>query len=192
MHRILLEEEAQPVRQPQRQLKPTIINVVKKEDMKLLVVGIIYPNNWRVYIDDNKLKQVTHKDHFPSPFIDQVLERRSPNVHLLPIKGLHNLGPRSPLGNWPQYSAPGLEFTRASANTILKHYGTKSHQVSSSHLSPQEKLDAPMASKGGFSMSKKILAHHFDDWLTIPLKQQHRDEFISSLFGQSVWTPFVN
>nr|KYP37913.1 Retrovirus-related Pol polyprotein from transposon 412 family [Cajanus cajan] len=43
MHRILLEDEVKPVRQPQRRLNPVILEVVKKEVTKLLQVGIIYP-----------------------------------------------------------------------------------------------------------------------------------------------------
>ena len=43
MHRILLEDGAKPVRQPQRRLNPVILEVVKKEVTKLLQAGIIYP-----------------------------------------------------------------------------------------------------------------------------------------------------
>ncbi|RDX85147.1 hypothetical protein CR513_33705, partial [Mucuna pruriens] len=43
MHRIMMEEEACPIRQQQRRLNPTILDVVKKEVTKLLVAGIIYP-----------------------------------------------------------------------------------------------------------------------------------------------------
>ena len=43
MHRILLEDEAKPVRQPQRRINPIILDVVKKEVTKLLQAGIIYP-----------------------------------------------------------------------------------------------------------------------------------------------------
>ena len=43
MPRILLEDEAKPVRQPQRRLNPVILDMVKKEVTKLLQVGIIYP-----------------------------------------------------------------------------------------------------------------------------------------------------
>jgi len=42
MHRILLEDEAKPVRQPQWRLNPIILDVVKKEVTKLLQAGIIY------------------------------------------------------------------------------------------------------------------------------------------------------
>ncbi|RDX97133.1 Retrovirus-related Pol polyprotein from transposon 17.6, partial [Mucuna pruriens] len=100
MHRILMEEEVKPIRKQQRRLNLTLLDVVKKEVTKLLVAGIIYPildsqwvslvqvvpkksgmtvmknqqdelvpmriqNNWRA----------TGKDHFPLPFIDQVLEK---------------------------------------------------------------------------------------------------------------------
>nr|CAN80442.1 hypothetical protein VITISV_007122 [Vitis vinifera] len=71
--------------------------VVRAEVLKLLQAGIIYPisdspwvsptqgeevatrltSGWRVCIDYRKLNDVTRKDHFPLPFIDQVLERVS-------------------------------------------------------------------------------------------------------------------
>jgi len=49
MHWILLEDDSRPVRQPQRRLNPIILDVVKKEVMELLVIGINYPfsdNTW--------------------------------------------------------------------------------------------------------------------------------------------------
>ena len=111
-HHIYMEEEAKPVRQPQRILNPHMQEVVRAEVLKLLRVGIIYPisdspwvsptqvmpkksgitvvqndkgeevstrltSGWRVCIDYRKLNVVTRKDHFPLPFIDQVLERVS-------------------------------------------------------------------------------------------------------------------
>ncbi|RVW41521.1 Retrovirus-related Pol polyprotein from transposon 17.6 [Vitis vinifera] len=109
-HHIYLEENAKPVRQPQRRLNPLMQDVVRNEVLKLLDAGIIYPisdsswvsptqvvpkksgitvmkndegeliptrltTGWRVCIDFRKLNAVTKKDHFPLPFLDQVLER---------------------------------------------------------------------------------------------------------------------
>ena len=109
-HRIHLEEDVKPSRQPQRRLNPIMKEVVKNEVLKLLDVGVIYPiadskwvsptqvvpkksgvtvvaneNNeliptrvtsgWRVCIDYRKLNAGTRKDHFPLPFVDQMLER---------------------------------------------------------------------------------------------------------------------
>ncbi|KAM1757990.1 hypothetical protein ACFX11_007166 [Malus domestica] len=111
MHRILLEEGAKPTREAQRRLNPPMMEVVKKEIIKLLDCGVIYPisdsrwvspvqcvpkksgvtvvknaenelvptriqTGWRVYIDYRKLNATTRKDHFPLPFIDQMLERQ--------------------------------------------------------------------------------------------------------------------
>ena len=110
MHRILLQSDAKPVREPQRKLNPAMKEVVMKEILKLLDQGIIYPisdsqwvspvhvvpkktgltlvpneknklvpmrvqNGWRMCIDFRKLNANTRKDHFPIPFIDEMLER---------------------------------------------------------------------------------------------------------------------
>ncbi|RVW34780.1 Retrovirus-related Pol polyprotein from transposon 17.6 [Vitis vinifera] len=78
-HHIYLEENAKPVRQPQRRLNPLMQDVVRNEVLKLLDAGELIPTRlttgWRVCIDFRKLNAVTKKDHFPLPFLDQVLER---------------------------------------------------------------------------------------------------------------------
>ena len=43
MHKIHMEAEYKPVVQPQRRLNPTMKEVVKKEVLKLLDAGMIYP-----------------------------------------------------------------------------------------------------------------------------------------------------
>ncbi|KAM2591307.1 hypothetical protein TB2_043722 [Malus domestica] len=43
MHRILLEEGAKPSREAQRRLNPPMMDIVKKEIIKLLDCGVIYP-----------------------------------------------------------------------------------------------------------------------------------------------------
>lgn len=108
-HRIELIDGAKLVREFQRRLNPTMQEVVKKEVLKLLEEGIIYPvatsewvslvhvvpkkagfsveanekgemvavrkeTVWRMCIDFRKLNMATNKDHFPLPFIDQMLE----------------------------------------------------------------------------------------------------------------------
>ena len=49
MHASYLKEGAKPSCQPQRRLNPPMMDVVKKEILKLLEVGVIYPisdSNW--------------------------------------------------------------------------------------------------------------------------------------------------
>ena len=110
MHRILLEDGHKPSVEAQRRLNPTMKEVVRKEVLKWLDTGVIYPisdsawvspvqvvrkkggttvirteNNillpsrivtgWRICIDYRKLKKATRKDHFPLPFLDQMLDR---------------------------------------------------------------------------------------------------------------------
>jgi hypothetical protein len=110
MHKIHLEENSKPSREPQRRLNPAMQEVVRAEVIKLLDAGIIYPisdskwvspihvvpkrvgltvvknqdnelvptliqSGWRVCIDYRKLNVATKKDHFPLPFIDQMVER---------------------------------------------------------------------------------------------------------------------
>ncbi|XP_020250927.1 uncharacterized protein LOC109828314 [Asparagus officinalis] len=120
MHRILLEDDHKPSIEHQRRLNPNMKEVVKKEVLKLLDSGVIYPisdsewvspvhvvpkkggvtvvknaNNeliptrtvtgWRMCIDYRKLNKATRKDHFPLPFIDQMLERLKEALITAPI-----------------------------------------------------------------------------------------------------------
>ena len=118
MHKILLEEDYKPSIEHQRRLNPNMKEVVKKEVLKLLDAGVIYPisyskwvspvqvvskkggltvikneknesianrtvTGWRMCIDYRKLNKATCKDHFPLPFIDQMLERLAKHSHFL-------------------------------------------------------------------------------------------------------------
>ena len=110
MHRILLEDGHKPSVEAHRRINPTMKEVVRKEVLKWLDAGVIYPisnslwvspvqvvpkkgrptmimtesntllpsrtvTRWMIFIDYWKLKQETRKDHFPLPFLDQMLDR---------------------------------------------------------------------------------------------------------------------
>ncbi|GKC02639.1 reverse transcriptase domain-containing protein [Tanacetum coccineum] len=109
-----MEDDYKPTVQSQRRVNPKIHEVIKKEVLKLLDAGMIYPisdspwvspvhcvpkkggitvvaneeneliptrlvTGWRVCIDYRKLNEATRKDHFPLPFMDQMLERLAGN-----------------------------------------------------------------------------------------------------------------
>ncbi|GKB44140.1 hypothetical protein Tco_0889082 [Tanacetum coccineum] len=121
-HKIQLLDDKKLVVQKQRRLNPNMQEVVKKEIMKLLDTGIIYPivdspwvspihcvpkkggitvvtnendelvptrsvTGWRVCIDYRKLNEATAKDHFPLPFMDQMLERLAGNKYFCFLDG---------------------------------------------------------------------------------------------------------
>ncbi|GJT38681.1 reverse transcriptase domain-containing protein [Tanacetum coccineum] len=108
--------------QHQRKVNLKIHEVIKKEVVKLLDAGLIYPisdspwvcpvhcvpkkgrmtmvtnedneliltrlvTGWRVCIDYKKLNNATRKDHFPLPFMDQMLERLAGNEYTCFLDG---------------------------------------------------------------------------------------------------------
>nr|CAN63589.1 hypothetical protein VITISV_009072 [Vitis vinifera] len=95
-HHICMEEEAKPIRQPQRRLNPHMQEVVRAEVLKLLQADIIYPisnSPWVsptqvvpkksgiIVVQNDKREEVAtrltpgwREGSFPLPFIDQVLE----------------------------------------------------------------------------------------------------------------------
>ncbi|KAJ9565113.1 hypothetical protein OSB04_001079 [Centaurea solstitialis] len=77
-HKIILEEKDFTSVEPQRRLNPVMKEVVKKEILKWLDAGIIFPiagSSWRICMDYRRLNKATQKDHFPLPFIDHMLDR---------------------------------------------------------------------------------------------------------------------
>ncbi|GJT67925.1 hypothetical protein Tco_1019405 [Tanacetum coccineum] len=94
-HKILMEDDFKPAVQHQRRVNPKIHEVIKKEVIKLPRMPIDYPilivlrlvTGWRVCIDYRKLNDATRKDHFPLPFMDQMLERLAGNEYYCFLDG---------------------------------------------------------------------------------------------------------
>nr|GFA46517.1 DNA-directed DNA polymerase [Tanacetum cinerariifolium] len=59
--------------------------IVEKEENELIPTRLV--TEWRVCIDYRKLNEATHKDHFPLPFIDQMLERLAGNEYYCFLDG---------------------------------------------------------------------------------------------------------
>ncbi|GKD19437.1 hypothetical protein Tco_1208595, partial [Tanacetum coccineum] len=54
------------------------MTVVKNDENDLIPTRLV--TGWRVCIDYRKLNEATRKDHFPLPFMDQMLERLAGNL----------------------------------------------------------------------------------------------------------------
>ncbi|XP_058005376.1 uncharacterized protein LOC110668858 [Hevea brasiliensis] len=114
MHTILLEDNFKATIEHQRRLNPNMKEVVKKggviiypisdsswvspvhvvpkkggvtvmknENNELMTTRIV--TGWRMCVDYRKLNSATRKDHFPLPFIDQMLKRLKEALTIAPI-----------------------------------------------------------------------------------------------------------
>ncbi|GJU30920.1 reverse transcriptase domain-containing protein [Tanacetum coccineum] len=81
-----MEDDYEPAVQHQRRVNPKIHDVIKKEVEKLLDAGLIYPISDSPH-DYRKLNEATRKDHFPLPFMDQMLERLAGNEYYCFLDG---------------------------------------------------------------------------------------------------------
>ncbi|GJZ22029.1 reverse transcriptase domain-containing protein [Tanacetum coccineum] len=81
-HKILMEDNVKPTVQHQRRVNPKIHEVIKKEVIKLLEAGLIYHIFYSPWLND-----ATRKDHFPLPFMDQMLERLAGNEYYCFLDG---------------------------------------------------------------------------------------------------------
>nr|GEU86013.1 DNA-directed DNA polymerase [Tanacetum cinerariifolium] len=61
------------------------ITVVENKDNELILTRLV--TCWRVCIDYRKLNEATRKDHFPLPFMDQMLERLAGNQYYYFLDG---------------------------------------------------------------------------------------------------------
>nr|GFA95853.1 reverse transcriptase domain-containing protein [Tanacetum cinerariifolium] len=66
--------------------KTALINVLKTRK-KAIAWKLTDINGWRVCIDYRKLNEATRKDHFPLPFMDQMLERQAGNEYYCFLDG---------------------------------------------------------------------------------------------------------
>nr|GEY29024.1 hypothetical protein [Tanacetum cinerariifolium] len=72
----LLKDDFKPAVQHQRRVNLKIHEVIKKEVIKLIDVGLIYLISDSPWVND-----ATRKDHFPLPFMYQMLERLTGNEY---------------------------------------------------------------------------------------------------------------
>nr|GEU52246.1 hypothetical protein [Tanacetum cinerariifolium] len=87
-------KDFEPAVQHQRRVNPKIYDVIKQEggftvveneDNELILTRLVM--GWCVCIDYHKLNEATRKDHFPLPFMDQMLERLARNQYYCFLNG---------------------------------------------------------------------------------------------------------
>nr|GEV84483.1 DNA-directed DNA polymerase [Tanacetum cinerariifolium] len=61
------------------------MTIIKNDENKLVPTRLV--TGWRVCIDYKKLNEATRKDHFPLPFMDQMLERLAGNEYYCFLDG---------------------------------------------------------------------------------------------------------
>ncbi|GJU77641.1 reverse transcriptase domain-containing protein [Tanacetum coccineum] len=92
-HKILMEEDYEPTVQHQGPWVSPVhcvpkkggMTVVKNDENDLIPTRLV--TGWRVCIDYRKLNEATRKDHFPLPFMDQMLERLAGNQYYCFLDG---------------------------------------------------------------------------------------------------------
>nr|GEY40771.1 putative reverse transcriptase domain-containing protein [Tanacetum cinerariifolium] len=93
-HKILLEEDFSPNVQSQRRplgkscplcTQKGGMTIIKNDENKLVPTRLV--TGWRVCIAYRKLNKATRKDHFPLPFMDQMLERHTGNEYYCFLDG---------------------------------------------------------------------------------------------------------
>ncbi|GKB37443.1 reverse transcriptase domain-containing protein [Tanacetum coccineum] len=90
------------------------ITIVANEENELIPTRLV--TGWRVCIEYRKLNEATRKDHFPLPFIDQMLERLPGNEFYCFLDGFSREG--IVLGH--KILKSGIEVDRAKVDVIAK------------------------------------------------------------------------
>nr|GEV11372.1 DNA-directed DNA polymerase [Tanacetum cinerariifolium] len=103
-HKILLEEDYTPKVSPIHcVLKKGGMTVVTNDENEVVPTRLV--TEWRVCIDYRKLNEATRKDHFPLPFMDQMLERLAGNEFYCFLDGFSEKLTEAPIliaPNWDQ------------------------------------------------------------------------------------------
>nr|GEY73885.1 reverse transcriptase domain-containing protein [Tanacetum cinerariifolium] len=185
-HKILMEGEFELAVHHQRRVNPKIHEVIKKEILKLLDARLIYPIShspwggftvveneenelipthlvigWRVFINYRKLNKATRKDHFPIPFMDQMLERLAGNEYY--CKEL----PKSPMKIFP------INLKDQEKTTFTCPYGTFAyHRMSFGLCNAPGTFKRCMMAIFHDMIKKRRMPFGFIQHLSLPFRQE--------------------
>nr|GEY74914.1 reverse transcriptase domain-containing protein [Tanacetum cinerariifolium] len=137
-YKILMEEDYKPANE-ENELIPT-----------RLVIG------WRVCIDYQKLNEATRKDHFPLPFIDQMLERLAGNEYYCFLDGLSFGSPRAII------SDRGTYFCNDQFTKVMLKYGV-THRLSTAYH-PQTSGQVKVSNRGLKRILERTIGENRASW----------------------------
>ncbi|GKA04038.1 reverse transcriptase domain-containing protein [Tanacetum coccineum] len=124
------------------------MTVITNEENELIPTRLV--TGWRVCIDYRKLNEATRKDHFPLPFMDQMLERLAGNEYYCFLDGFSGyfqipIDPKDqekttftcPYGTFAYRRMPfGLCNLRARSKDRLRNVGQSSVKEKNKHFQP--------------------------------------------------------
>nr|GEU58257.1 reverse transcriptase domain-containing protein [Tanacetum cinerariifolium] len=129
--------------------------VVENEANELILTRLV--TGWRVCIDYRKLNEATRKDHFPLPFMDQMLERLAGNEYYCFLDGF-----------WGYFQIP-FDFKDQEKTTFTCPYGTFAY-----HRMPFGLCNAPGTfQRTCLSYLEKMLQRCEDTNLCLNLEKSH-------------------
>ncbi|XP_076942486.1 uncharacterized protein LOC143612366 [Bidens hawaiensis] len=226
MHKIITDPEAIPAHDAQRRLNPNMREVVKKEVLKWLDAGIIFPisdstwvsptqtvpkkagiqitrnergeeiatrpvTEWRICVDYRKLNAATSKDHFPLPFIDQIIEKLAAPVLLSPDWSLpfeimcdaSDYAVGAVLGQWVDKKPVAIYYASKTLSDAKINYTTKGKEL----LAVVYALDKFDLTFGGARYNSGVLAEEEEVTFSLAGKTlcMGRSGFVQSWSGSS-------
>nr|GEW15009.1 reverse transcriptase domain-containing protein [Tanacetum cinerariifolium] len=124
---------------------------VENEENELIPTRLVM--GWRICIDYHKLNEATRKDHFPLPFMDQMLERLAENQYYCFLDGFFRKLTEAPILIAPDWDIPFELMCDASDFAIGAvlgqrqekhfrpiHYAKGAENLATGHLSRLENL----------------------------------------------------
>ncbi|GJR11066.1 reverse transcriptase domain-containing protein [Tanacetum coccineum] len=174
-HKINFEDDVKPVIQRQRRLNPNMkevsgalrakkggMTIVTNEDNELVPTRTV--TGWRVCIDYRKLNEATRKDHFPLPFMDQMLERLAGNKFFCFLDG------------FSRYFQIPIEPADQEKTTFTCPYGTYAYK-----RMPFGLCNTP-------ATFQRCMIAIFQDMLETSM-EVFMDDFL--MFGDSLFLPYI-
>nr|GEW39807.1 reverse transcriptase domain-containing protein [Tanacetum cinerariifolium] len=154
--------------------------VVANEENELILTRLV--TKWRVCIDYQKLNEATRKDHFPLPFMDQMLERLAGNEYYCFLNGLsgyfqipidpHDQEKTTFTCPYGTFSYRRMPFSLCNAPGTFQRYCIKAFQTLKKKLT-----EAPILIAPNWDLPFELMCDASDFAIGPVLRQRHEKHF---------------